>query len=416
MADPLDQYLARHAAPEIALAGELAGTWEAAVVIPAYREPIAFLDGLRPALGPGTLCIVVINRPAGDDGAAVANESLLAGLRAQGRCRPLSGARAWQIEIPEGPTIAAIDRSSPGAELPAKEGVGLARRIGCDLALAVGAAGRLASRWIHTTDADVTLPDDYLAAAAGDRDAVALTYPYWHRTDGLAAPIARAVALYEISLRYYVLGLAAAGSPDAFSAVGSTLALEAGAYARVRGMPPRTAGEDFHLLAKLVKLGPVIRPRCEAIELAGGREPRTPFGTASSTRAIAARIGAGEGFSLYHPESFRLLGELIAAISRDRPIADSRLASAAAGLGLDRMRRAADREPNAAGRRRVMRQWLDALRTLRLIHALEAGGLARQPWRRALVESGLVPAAEASADDEAIRRRLRELEDRALCR
>jgi hypothetical protein len=80
------------------------------------------------------------------------------------------------------------------------------------------------------------------------------------------------------------------------------------------------------------------------------------------------------------------------------------------------MRRAADRERNAAGRRRVMRQWLDALRTLRLIHALEAGGLARQPWRRALVESGLVPAAEASAGEEAIRRRLRELEDRALCR
>jgi hypothetical protein len=38
--------------------------------------------------------------------------------------------------------------------LPHKEGVGLARKIGCDIALSLYERGTLKSRWLHTTDAD----------------------------------------------------------------------------------------------------------------------------------------------------------------------------------------------------------------------------------------------------------------------
>ena len=51
-----------------------------------------------------------------------------------------------------------VDRASPGRELPADQGVGLARKIGCDIALGVWAVKALRRAWIHSTDADVSSP------------------------------------------------------------------------------------------------------------------------------------------------------------------------------------------------------------------------------------------------------------------
>ena len=137
--------------------------------------------------------------------------------------------------------------------------MGLARKIGFDIALRLHQAGRLASSWLHSTDADVILPRDYFERASRVRvpNAAALVYPFVHRGEDDVA-LARAVQLYEISLRYYVLGLASAGSPYAHHTVGSTLAVDAAAYAKVRGVPKRTAAEDFYLLGKLVKIGAIV--------------------------------------------------------------------------------------------------------------------------------------------------------------
>ena len=54
-----------------------------------------------------------------------------------------------------------------------------------------------------------------------------------------------------------MLGLGFAGSPYAYHSVGSTLAVRAEAYAIVRGVPKRAAGEDFYLLDKLAKVTPI---------------------------------------------------------------------------------------------------------------------------------------------------------------
>ena len=105
-----------------------------------------------------------------------------------------------------------VDRSDPSNLLPAKQGVGLARKIGADIALACVVLGVIRSHWIHCTDADVHLPLDYFeqsdrAASSQDRtDTTAWIYRFHHRLEGSARQ-RRAIADYEASLRYYVLGL-----------------------------------------------------------------------------------------------------------------------------------------------------------------------------------------------------------------
>jgi hypothetical protein len=54
------------------------------------------------------------------------------------------------FEHPQG-TLLVIDRASPGHELPPRQGVGLARKIAADLALALLAGGSIESPWIHCT-------------------------------------------------------------------------------------------------------------------------------------------------------------------------------------------------------------------------------------------------------------------------
>src|SRR5262249_38957583 len=147
--------------------------------------------------------------------------------------------------------------SAPHHLLPEGQGVGLARKIGFDLAARLFAAGRLRSPFIHSTDADVRLPEDYFERAEEGAIAAALVYPFSHRPEEDPV-LARAVFLYEISLRYYVLGLAFAGSPHAYHTIGSAFAARASAYVSVRGFPKRDAAEDFYLLSKIAKVGPVF--------------------------------------------------------------------------------------------------------------------------------------------------------------
>ena len=413
VADPVAQYLARYACPEAAIAGRLDGRWEATVVIPAMGESVDFIGGLEALAARPSLVICVVNQTLeAGDGIREANRRLLDALRSLGPRRPVVDAD--HIATPRFDLLV-IDRASPGRELPAGQGVGLARRIGMDVALALAAADR-AGPWLHTTDADVELPADYLAAAAGD--AVALTYRYWHRTGDLDAVAARALALYEIGLRYYVLGIGAAGLPCAFSAIGSTLAVDARAYAQVRGVPPRQAGEDFHLLAKLAKLGSIVRPRSAPIAIRGRREIRTPFGTAPAIARIAAGLEAGRDHQLYAPESFERLGRLRRALDRlaagDRlELGDPILEAAFVEVGGPALVERAGAIVDPAIRRREIDQWLDALKALRLVHALRHAGLADRPWREALAAAPFIDLPEGG-DLEAIRRALAEAEDAFL--
>ncbi len=402
---PVQQYLERYAAAEIRAAKQVGAVYDRVLAIPAKAENPSFLDGLAPALRAEerTAVIVVVNAKDAD-GAEVhrRNEALYRDLcERAGDLTPLTpSVRVGALAGPGRADLIIVDRFSPGRRFSPRQGVGLARGIACDVALSLYARGRLRSRWLHTTDADATLPADYFAAAdAAPRDAAGLSYPFWHETSDTAP--GEALALYEISLRYYVLGLAFADSPYAFHTLGSTMAADAVAYAACRGMPKREFSEDFYLLGKLSKLGPITRPVCSPIRLRQRLSDRVPVGTGPAARAILRDREANAPFRLYDPRVFEIVfaarrGARAFAESRDlaalRAAATPRLSTAyrqaCAHLGLEEALSGAAAGTTSAGAlERRLESWLDGFRTFKLIRGAQAAGLTPMSWRLALASA-----------------------------
>ena len=329
-------------------------THDNAVVIPCYDEDPEYLDS---ALGPvegSPLAIVVVNAP--DDAPAAP----LARTRALWRslAGEISGNFHW-ASTAGGIDVLAIDRASPGRQIPRRQGVGLARKIGADIACALFARGALRSPWLHFTDADVRLPADYLhhpPARPGS-----LVMPYRHEAAG---PVEARAERYELHLRYYVDRLRHAGSPYAFHTIGSTIAIHAQVYAKVRGVPRRNAGEDFYLLNKAAKVAPVFVATRPEIAIRARLSHRVPFGTGPALRAM----GDSLAYPSYAHESFDLLREAIRFIDHGTAM-QPRTQRLLEELGFfHRLERAQTQYRAPHTLRKAMHQWFDAFRTLRFIH------------------------------------------------
>jgi len=351
---------------------------------------------------------------------SVANQDFAAELQARFQLRGPSAA-ASGLTLYHDPAssrdVLLVDRFSDGRKFPAKGGVGHARKTGADLAAYLIHQRRVRSPWIHCTDADVRLPHRYFtcSTALSDtfaQDTAALVYPFRHRiaadqTGGELPDIHRhkiiqVTQLYEYSLRYYVAGLSFARSPYAFHSIGSTIAVNAAHYAKVRGFPRRQAGEDFYLLNKLAKVGSIMQLRaetdCEPIDIAARLSDRVPFGTGAAVGKIMELKDPAREFLFYHPCVFYLLrswlGSLstfwqsrssdIGAILSQGPVTDQQgsfsnhppmdLQVLIGGLEESRATEAlqhAFRQSSDANQfKRQMHTWFDAFRTLKLIHHL----------------------------------------------
>ncbi|MDT8318711.1 MAG: glycosyltransferase, partial [bacterium] len=144
-----------------------------------------------------------------------------------------------------GMKIAFVDASTESRELPAKGGVGIARKIGMDLAL-----GRLdydsdGPVLIICLDADTLVDRNYLKEIGeyfNDHNDAAAVVAFSHILPDDEASRAAAIA-YELFLRYYETGLRFANSPYAFQTIGSTMVCRADAYAAVGGMNRKRGGE-----------------------------------------------------------------------------------------------------------------------------------------------------------------------------
>ena len=90
--------------------------------------------------------------------------------------RRLSALADWNDERV---AAVALDRASPGRRFADNEGVGLARKLALDHLTRAWANGVLRAPWLRTTDADVQVPRDYLAAYPFPR-AVGGVYPFVH--------------------------------------------------------------------------------------------------------------------------------------------------------------------------------------------------------------------------------------------
>jgi hypothetical protein len=317
----LETYLRRKAEPEAQAADRLEGRFGHALVIPAYGEGenlFATLGSVpRGPLGEVLIVLVLNARADSPECVHETNRATRDRLLVAGAARPLAGdAGILQVPLPHGRLIL-VDRARPGGFLPEGQGVGLARKLGADLALRARADGRLASDWIHTTDADALLPDDYFDRTEGVAEAAAAVYPFEHRFDP-DERLARAARLHEIALRYRVLGLAWAGSPYAYQSLGSCLAVRSAPYTDVGGFPRRDATEDFHLLNRLARTGAIARLPGKPIVVEGRVSDRVRVSTG---REVARLSGKGaETFRLLHPAVFAHLAawlEVLNAIARD---------------------------------------------------------------------------------------------------
>lgn len=449
----LDQYIARYAEPEAEYATELECRYRAGVVLPLCGERPELIERFAESLaGSGAstveplpcLLIAVVNaRRDAPSSVIQTNEALLADWRERARRRTVLATReasapearapaaAELLELPgESLHVLLLDASREGHRFPPRQGVGLARRIGCDLAVALARRGGLVHRYVASTDGDVHWAAGYLAALDRSPDAAALLFPFEH-IDGGDARVLEATRLVELSWRYYVLGLAWAGSPFAYHSLGSCLAVEVTAYARARGFPRRQAAEDFHLLAKLAKLGELEALTEPTVPIVARRSRRVPFGTGPAVERVLKQGAEGDTSSdvaLHDPRVFlglrwlveELQGLVSGALGGRRDPPPELPAPVRELLRTEAERWRATLTPRlatcplAAHRRHRVFEGFDALATLQAVHALRDAGLPPIPWRQALTAAPFLPfsAGASSADALSLAREL----ERALPR
>jgi cytochrome b561 len=280
-------------------------------------------------------------------------------------------------------------------ELPARQGVGLARKIGLDLALPhldYIATDPL----LVCLDADTLVQPDYLAAVTRHFAAAVCggaSIPYCHRPAVDPAGQA-AIDRYELFLRAYVLGLELAGSPYAFHTVGSAMACRVSAYVAAGGMNRRLAGEDFYFLQQVHKTAGVTPMTGTVVHPSPRASHRVPFGTG---RAVGEMLAAGAGKLLfYQPELFVLLGDWLRMVARAGKIGGTDLLGAAGDISphvqtflatagfaatWDNLKR---HNPGAERCMAAFHGWFDAFRTMRLLHHLTDAAYPRIPPEEAV--------------------------------
>ena len=325
----IKKYLAK--SPEIAkwqLSGHSYDYIDKVVVIPALAESGSLLRTLASIAENGqaqlkaTLVICVVNNRCPvisskeeieDNGITLDYlANLSSGINAPGSCPKPD----YFKKVKEsGLKIAFVDASTKGKELPDKAGVGLARKIGMDLALGCLAYKIDGPGLIVCLDADTLVEGNYLEAIENyfnshSDEAAVIAFSHilpddkGHRTAAVA---------YELFLRYYEAGLRFAHSPYAYQTIGSTMVCRADAYAAVGGMNRKRAGEDFYFLQALAKYGKVGHIKATTVYPSTRISNRVPFGTGRKMGELAE--SADKSIPFYNPEIFRILKGFIAFLS-----------------------------------------------------------------------------------------------------
>jgi hypothetical protein len=366
--------------------------WQHVLVIPAYRESAQWLTRWKtlPVTSGRVLIIVVLNRPDSDN-----DINANTGLREAVVALPAAsgnGEGSYLRTLTPNVDLCVFDTEHRSGPLPASEGVGLARKMGCDLALQWMTSGHIETPWLCCTDADATLPDDYFERLATlPTDTAAAVFPFWHTGEGT---VGDATALYELRLHHYVLGLEHAGSPYAFHTLGSCLAVHREAYTQVRGIPKRSGAEDFYLLNKVAKTGSLVRLAGNCVALDARESDRVPFGTGPAVHRLQQATALHDVRMFYHPACFTALRALLDAVEplsvepgidigatpAVRALPDALRSALMKGLehldiasGLAHCYRQG-KTPQQFGKQ--FHQWFDGFRSLKLVHALRDAGWA----------------------------------------
>ena len=309
MGPNISKYLSSYAESESRSINFVRKRFSYCLVIPAYQEIWQDVQKVWQQLHKDLLIILVVNAPESND---PATNQLIDDIKHSASVLHREN-NLYYLQTADKYHLLLVDRCHP--PIPPKQGVGLARKIGADIALSLIHKGCITCPWIFNTDADVQLPQDYLAAVATDLDAAAVIYPFTHLPNPRSE---QACHLYEISLFYYVAGLRYAGSPYAFHTIGSTIAINANHYASVRGFPRRNAGEDFYLLNKLAKTGNILELGKPILQISGRLSERVVFGTGPAMRKIIQLKSPDTDFLFYNPRIFLRLKQFLARLKTSR--------------------------------------------------------------------------------------------------
>ncbi len=319
----LTKYLTGYAEAETQWVSGIEEQYDHVLIIPAFDESFSALSGLinRTYDGAKILFIAVVNCPEQNDGHQLQATQRTIELWQQ-LCSSMD--KTWEREnlfyanTPVGHGLIAVDRCRDGKRIPKKQGVGLARKIGADIGCRLISEGTVQSPWIHSTDADVCLPESYFTGPQAllhektGQSETALVYPFEHHP---VPGYELACGLYDLSLRYYVESLQWAGSHYAYHTIGSLIAVHYEAYAKVRGFPKKSGGEDFYLLNKLAKVGRVTSLTAPIVSVSARPSHRVPFGTGPALKKI---VDVGDGinaYPFYHPTIFKHLNVVMTLLS-----------------------------------------------------------------------------------------------------
>lgn len=383
----LEKYLrTRGVQDRWALSGSERRDFRAVVVIPSLAEADFLPQTLNTlACNPTdllrqTLILIVVN-----------NREDASGEQRDDNCETLSWLRSHPLDRLN---LAWIDACSPGLELPPKEGVGLARKIGFDLALCH--LDWRKSPILVSLDADTLVDADYLPAIfrhfSGSPFGGAVL-PFRHQA-AEDRQQEQSIRRYELYLRSYLFGLSEAGSPYAYHTIGSAFACRGEAYVVAGGMNRRSAAEDFYFLQQLAKTsgvamlkGTIVRPspRCST---------RVPFGTG---RVVEAEAESGEQlYRFISVEAFSVLQDWLGLVeahpdSSGRELFDgAERLSPRLSLFLDELdfiavwERLCKNHKGLEQRKNAFHRWFDALRTRQMLGRVDS--CHRRPAKEIVAE------------------------------
>ncbi len=408
----IKKYLLQYAEPEarqilqnLENAPSLFTHYQQVIVIPAFDEDSRFIQRLQNNRdAKKTLVILVINQPEQSSfyQACKNNQNLYNDII-------LFTETVWQEENltyckSTNIDYICVDRFNENKAIPKKRGVGLARKIGADIALVLINHGVIKSNWIFSTDADTHLPANYFIndIKYSETENSAVVFDFIHTPSG-DIEIDIATQEYEASIKYFRNALNWAGSPYAHYTLGSTLAISAPAYAKVRGFPQKSGGEDFYILNKLAKAGDVIFDPKVQIQIESRLSERVPFGTGPGVDKIVKLKNSNAPYNYYSLEIFKELKSFLEnypQLQNDSAAFDQLsvpVQQTLAELDLTKFLRHTELHANTPEKfAKQFHDWFDAFQTLRFIHILQRKYYPPKPLNSLLEEASILFNTESN--------------------
>ncbi|MFK8011594.1 MAG: hypothetical protein AB8B80_06105 [Marinicellaceae bacterium] len=376
----LDKYLERYAENEVIEIDLVEESYDYVLVIPICNEPFDCLKKIFSGIcqDEKVLVILVVNSPDNSlkPEFQTNNTSFIESLVNQAQNRYTLSEIAVFIQSYLLFDIVLINKNSQGNQIKTKQGVGMARKIGCDLAVKYYRAGKIKAPWIFSTDADVVLPANYfehMKQFKNNYSAIVLDFEHISNDINLLD----LQYYYDLKIRYYHAGLVYAGSDYDYIPLGSTLIANLYSYIQVRGFPKKNAGEDFYLLNKLAKIKPIRYNKDNIkIKINSRLSDRVPFGTGPALLEISALNNVNQ-YKYYHPHCFELLKEWLQYLKHIwtpngilmKPPKKQELSQLFEFFKLDSVLKKSKSQITSRERwLQFIHQWFDAFKTLKAVH------------------------------------------------